>query len=291
MITGISSMSSRQLPGRFVIMLFGMLAVLLPLLLSNPAAATVEDKFPPRLRVVATPATSFVQPGGTAMITVTIWGQARHSIKGTLRVGGPEGWTVTPAEQPFEVPSNGVPVPVEYTVEVAAPADAGFGRQTLIFEAKGSGGRDPVEASTEGSVIVSWPPGTTAEASSVHPPGNVTFVAENAIDGDTGSFWNDNTRGGYPDILTLTTPDPVTISGVAILTHSAGWITDFTVQTSSDGETWTTRATVTDNAELDREVGFDQPVTATQIRIVVTGNAPSRFGEFTRLIEFTPIGE
>ncbi|WP_161605994.1 discoidin domain-containing protein [Microlunatus speluncae] len=275
---------------RPAVLLGVLLALLLQPLLLSPAAAVEDDPFPPRLRVVAEPVTSFVQPGGTAMITITVWGQARDPIDGVLRVSRPSGWQVTPAEQPFQVPTHGTPVPVEYTVQVTPPADADFGRETLKITARSTDSEAPVKAATEAAVAVSWPAGTTAEASSVHPPGGASFVAGNAIDGDVSTFWNDATVAAYPDELTVITPEPIKISGVGIVTHSAGWISDFTVQTSTDGETWSTRATVKGNSALDREVPFRRAVTASQVRIVVTGNAPSSFGEFTRLIELTPLG-
>lgn len=288
MITEYVPRSSRR-RARAVILLGALLALLLPLL-PAPAMAAEDDPFPPRLRVVAQPATSFVEPGGTATLTITVWGQARDPINGTLKLSRPSGWQVTPAEQPFQVPTHGVPVPVDYTVTITPPADAGFGRETLKITATSGADQGPVKAATEASVAVTWPSGTAAEASSVHPPGGASFVAGNALDGDVTTFWNDATEGAYPDVLTVTTPSPVRLSGVGVLTHSAGWITDFTVQTSTDGQTWSTRATVKGNSALDREVSFRRAVTATQVRIVVTGNSPSNFGVFTRLIELTPLG-
>ncbi len=288
MITDFVPTNSRR-RARAVVLLSALLALLLPLL-PAPAMAAEDDPFPPRLRVVAEPATSFVEPGGTATLKITVWGQARDPINGTLKISRPSGWQVTPAEQPFQVPTHGVPVPVDYTITVTPPADAGFGRETLKITAKSDDAQAPVKAATKASVAVTWPSGTAAAASSVHPPGGATFIAGNAIDGDVTTFWNDATEGAYPDVLTVTTPRPVQLSGVGILTHSAGWITDFTVQTSTDGEAWSTRATVKGNAALDREVSFRRAVTATHVRIVVTGNSPSTFGVFTRLIEFTPLG-
>ncbi len=276
-------------PGGLAVVLGALLAILLQPLLLSPAAAVEDDPFPPRLRIVAEPAMSFVEPGGTAMITITVWGQARDPIDGVLRVSQPRGWQVTPAEQPFQVPTHGTPVPVDYTVRVTPPVDADFGREALKLSAKSGDTEAPAQAATEASVAVSWPAGTTAAASSVHPP-VATFGAGNAIDGEVATFWNDATVAVYPDSLTVTTPAPVELSGVGIITHSAGWIRDFTVQTSTDGETWSTWATVKDNTDLDREVDFRRPVSASRVRIVVTGNEWSSLGEFTRLIELTPLG-
>lgn len=57
-----------------------------------------------------------------------------------------------------------------------------------------------------------WPEGTVAEASSAHAGNNGndgqprTYDAKNAIDGDPGTFWNDDTIGVFPDTLTITVP-------------------------------------------------------------------------------------
>ena len=57
-----------------------------------------------------------------------------------------------------------------------------------------------------------WPAGTSATASSFHAPNNGndgqprTYEPGNAIDGNTDTFWNDDTIGAYPDVLTIAVP-------------------------------------------------------------------------------------
>src|SRR5256714_4615382 len=59
-----------------------------------------------------------------------------------------------------------------------------------------------------------WPGGTAASASSFHGPNNGSdrrprsYEPANAIDGNTDTFWNDDTFGGDPDGLTITAPRP-----------------------------------------------------------------------------------
>jgi hypothetical protein len=263
-------------------------------LLTTSAAGTpeVDNEFPARLRVVPSPATAHTHGGQSTVITVTIWGQARSTLHGNLQVNAPSGWVVTPANQPFALSSNGVPVHDDYTVSVTAPAGADLGSTTIGFVATDVDNWNKPTATAESTLVVSWPAGTTAVANTVHPanPSGTTFLAAHAIDGNTVTFWNDNTDGGYPDILTITAPSPQTLGGVTIIGHSAGSLADFTVQTSSDGQTWTEQARVTGNTAVTVPVSFQQPVTATQVRLTVTLDEPSSLGVFTRIAEFTPEG-
>ena len=135
-----------------------------------------------------------------------------------------------------------------------------------------------------------WPAGTTASASSSHGPNNGndgnprTYDAANAIDGNTDTFWNDDTIAAYPDVLTLTSPSPVTEDGITLQFNADGVPQDFTVQ-SADG---TTLATVTGNSLTQQPVRFRQPVTTTQFRITVTRDQSTGKGEFTRINEVWP---
>ncbi|HEY0496761.1 MAG TPA: alpha-L-rhamnosidase C-terminal domain-containing protein [Kutzneria sp.] len=135
-----------------------------------------------------------------------------------------------------------------------------------------------------------WPAGTTATASSSHDPNNGndgnrrTYDAANAIDGDTDTFWNDDTIAAYPDVLTLTTPSAVTEDGITVRFNADGVPQDFTVQ-SADGATL---ATVTGNSLPQLAVRFPRPVTTTQFRITVTRDQSTGKGEFTRINEVWP---
>ncbi|MDI5963800.1 alpha-L-rhamnosidase-related protein [Streptantibioticus silvisoli] len=138
-----------------------------------------------------------------------------------------------------------------------------------------------------------WPQGTTAAASSTHAPNSGddgtprTYDASNAIDGDPGTFWNDDTIGVYPDTLTITAPQAVSLPGVTLLSGSDGVPTDFTVDTW-DGTAWRTAATVTGNSDVQRPVPFASPVSTTRVRITVTGDQQTSAGEFTRVNEVYP---
>lgn len=138
-----------------------------------------------------------------------------------------------------------------------------------------------------------WPTGSTATASSFHAPNSGdngqprTYDPGNAIDGNTDTFWNDDTIGAYPDVLTITSAQPVTLPGITVLSNSDGVPQDYTVDTW-DGTAWQPAATVTGNTEVQHEVPFTAPVTTTEVRITVTKDQSTQQGEFTRINEVYP---
>lgn len=138
----------------------------------------------------------------------------------------------------------------------------------------------------------SWPEGTTADASSFHP-GNTnngqtrTYTPSNAIDGDETTFWNDDTAGVYPDILTLKIPTTTTLSGITILTSPDGVPVKFTVEALQAGS-WRAVGTVSDNAAVLIQVPFAEPVDAEGVRITVIQAQETTLGEYTRIAEVWP---
>ena len=138
-----------------------------------------------------------------------------------------------------------------------------------------------------------WASGTTATASSFHDPNNgndgrpTTYEPGNAIDGDTGTFWNDATPDTYPAWLQITAPAPVELPGITVRSNGDGVPVDFTVATWN-GTGWSTQATVTGNAGIQRAVPFPEPVTTDQVRITVTKDQASSKGDYTRVNEVWP---
>jgi hypothetical protein len=139
----------------------------------------------------------------------------------------------------------------------------------------------------------SWPTGTVANASSFHAPntGNGqarTYVPANAIDGNSSTFWNDNTLAAYPDVLTITTPSALDLAGITMLSNSDGVPSDFTVEILQNA-TWSLAGTVTGNSAIQIQVPFNQPATAVLgIRIAVTEDQALASGEYTRINEVYP---
>jgi hypothetical protein len=139
-----------------------------------------------------------------------------------------------------------------------------------------------------------WAAGTTATASSFHAGNNGndgrprTYVPGNAIDGDTDTFWNDDTLGAYPDVLTVTAPGAVALPGITVLSNTDGVLRDFTVDTW-DGSAWQSAATVTGNSAVQLRVPFAPPVETTQVRLTVTADQSSGKGDFTRATRSIPV--
>jgi len=227
--------------------------------------------------------------GEPVTVDVTVGGHAPGNMSGSLTTEVPDGWTVAPARAAFRLDrpedSGSTTIPVTLT----PPDGATGGDASIAFTAAARS----MEASTTARAVVfgHWPAGTTAEASSHHPPNVVdgqtrTYVPHNAIDGDPATFWNDVTSGGYPDVLTITAPGPVSLSGVSLATMADGVPVDFGVQTW-DGAEWVTRATVTGNDAVVRRIAFGEAVTTSRVRIVVTRD-DARNGEFSRVAELSP---
>lgn len=139
----------------------------------------------------------------------------------------------------------------------------------------------------------SWPAGSTATASSYHAPNNGndgrprSYVPGNAIDGDTDTFWNDDTIGAYPDVLTITSPTAVALPGITLQSVSDGVPEDLTVDTW-DGAAWQPAGSVTGNSGTRIRVPFDTTVHTTRVRITVTKDQSTSKGEFTRVNEVWP---
>ena len=257
-----------------------------------PARAAVDSRAVGRVATtlsaaVTSATTAPLQAGHTLTVPVTVSAQGDTVLHGKLTADLPEGWTADPAA--FTLDTRDGPVDTVVPLTVHAPAGAASGPQSVAVTATA----DRVSAHTSTPVLVlgSWPQGSTAAASSAHAP-NVfngqtrTYDAANAVDGDLATFWNDDTSGQFPDTLTITAPAPVTLDGVGLASIVDGVPTDFSVQTW-DGTAWTTQAQVTGNSALDRWIPFTAPVTASQVRLVVTGSQTQN-GNFTRVAELTP---
>jgi hypothetical protein len=138
-----------------------------------------------------------------------------------------------------------------------------------------------------------WPTGTSATASSYHTPNDgdngqpTTYVPDNAIDGNTQTFWNDANPDTYPAWLQITSPSAVSLPGITVLSNSDGVPVDYTVATWN-GTAWVTQATVTGNSAIEREVPFPATVSTTQVLITVTLDQSSPEGDFTRINEVYP---
>jgi hyaluronoglucosaminidase len=115
--------------------------------------------------------------------------------------------------------------------------------------------------------------GTVATASSVEES-LPQFTPDHAIDGDATTRWS----SGYTDgeWLQLAFPTPQRI-GKVVLRWEAAHATAYQIQTSTDGSTWTTAATVSNSPGGTETVWLDQPTTAKYLRMQGVSRA-TQFG-------------
>ncbi|MFD3563654.1 alpha-L-rhamnosidase C-terminal domain-containing protein [Streptomyces sp. NPDC058686] len=155
------------------------------------------------------------------------------------------------------------------------------------------GGQVTVLRRPEPPAAPRWPDGTTAEGSTTHAGNNGgdgqprTYDAQHAVDGDLDTFWNDDTERAFPDTLTVTAPDALTLSGLTVVSDTDGVPTDFTVDAWVDSD-WRKVAAVTGNSAVQRAVRFDAPVSTARVRITVTSAQDLGQGVFTRINEVWP---
>ncbi|MCU1529359.1 MAG: hypothetical protein JWP75_3122 [Frondihabitans sp.] len=254
-------------------------------IITSVAASTVATTLSASL---TTTTTSAVLPGTSVTLPVTVKATGASVISGKVTAAVPAGWSAAPV--PFTVDTRGGPAQTVVDVTVTAPATGHGGTVPITLTA--ASGR--VTSSTTTSLLAfgAWPTGTTAVGSSTAGSNEYngqprTYYASNAIDGNLATFWNDATPGVFPDTLTITAPSAVTLTGVGFASIVDGVPTDFQIQTSTDGSTWTTQATVTGNTALDRWIPFPSSVAATEVRIVVTASQTQN-GNYTRVAELTP---
>ena len=242
----------------------------------------------PTLSASVTSATTTpVLPGGTATIPVTVRATGDDVISGTVTATVPAGWTVTPGS--FRIDTRDGPGSEVVDVAVRAPSTGTGGALSIPLVATAG----KLEADTTAQLLRfgAWPQGTTASASSFHAPntyngGVRTYDPGNAVDDNLATFWNDDTPGAFPDVLTVTSPTAVTLSGVGFASIVDGVPTDFTVQTW-DGSQWTTQASVTGNSDIYRWIDFAHSVSTTQVRLVISASQTQN-GNFSRVAELTP---
>lgn len=131
-----------------------------------------------------------------------------------------------------------------------------------------------------------WPNGTTVEASSTH---SGEYYPEYAIDGDPETYWNDNTEGAYPDVLTILPSKPVDLSVLSFVFNADGVPVNFEVSVMVTGSSsWTLVQNVTRNHALSYQVDLPSTLTVSKVRITVTLDEDRMKGRYTRIAEVYP---
>ncbi|AMM19284.1 hypothetical protein AX769_02975 [Frondihabitans sp. PAMC 28766] len=257
--------------------------------LSSQALSAVPTALTARLTSTVTDP---VLPGSTVTIPVTVGATGAKVVTGSVTAKVPAGWSA-PAV-PFSIDTRGGAAQTVVKVAVTAPKTGSGGSLSIPITVSSSTGSGAASVKTKASLLTfgAWAPGVTATASSTAGANEYegqprTYDAGNAVDGDLATFWNDATPGDFPDTLTVTPAAPTTLEGVGFASIVDGVPTDFVVQTTTDGSTWSTQATVTGNTALARWIPFDAPVTATGVRVVVSASQTQN-GNYSRIAELTP---
>lgn len=225
----------------------------------------------------------FVAPTGSASAQFTLQNVTTHDVTVAPTITASAGFTTAPVD-PVTVPAEGaITVPVKVT---AAPyAESG----TVTVSAGGQ------SASVAVQRVDDWVRFATMSASSSYPghPVASTNDGDTGSDGwDGGEGWNDNTIRSFPDTLTATWDQPVTLRRAVVYTldsaryPAADWgLRDYDVQALEDG-TWQTVATVRGNLAGTVTSMFD-PITTTALRLSISDTNDHAY---SRVIEFEAFG-
>ena len=220
----------------------------------------------PPAAVSITPVSLDVEAGATAATTTVQLASDRiRDVAGTLTVTAPSGWQVQPASTSTTV-YRGTDQSIAVSVQVPAGTTATSYKLPVTFTASG--------ASISTTVTVNVHPRTsptnvatsgTATASCVEGNGAYPqFDPRYAIDGDLTTRWS----SCYDDNAWLQVQLHTTATvGKVVLHWEAAYGKAYDIQTSSDGLTWTTAATVTAGDGGTDVVYLDATPTANYVRM------------------------
>lgn len=214
--------------------------------------------------------------GGWNEETYTVANYSGSPLTVTLAGQAPAGVTATTPPVSVSVPANGT-TQVNATV---TNADTSSGSGTLTLTATAANGvtstaTSQLEFSDDLALNpygTPWPQASASSSQTPYPPAM-------AVDGDTQTFWVSGgpaTAGSGPtpqDPVTFSVDfgAPVTIGSVSMTPRPGYGPTDYSIQTSADGQNWTTLAIVTSAGST--AVTTTVPATTAQwLRLVITGS-------------------
>jgi hyaluronoglucosaminidase len=224
------------------------------------------DADTPPANVSIKPATLDVEAGGdAATATVALAADRVQDVNGTLTVAAPTGWTVQPRSSGTTV-YRGTDQSIALSIRVPAGTTAKGYQIPITFTASG--------ATSSATLTVNVHPRTsstnvatsgTATASCVEGDGAYPqFDPKYAIDADMTTRWSSCYDDGAWWQVQL--PSAATI-GKVVLHWETAYGKDYEIQTSADGTTWTTAATVTNGDGGTDVVYLDSTPTARYIRM------------------------
>jgi len=224
-----------------------------------------------------------IPPAGAATVGFTLRNLTDKNVSVRPEVTASAGFTATLTQSQLTIPAAGSAT-VEVTVSAAHDASSG----TLTLTAGGDTATVPV-ARTD-----NWARLATMSASSTYQP----YVASLANDGNTTNsqpgivMWNDGTPRSFPDTLTATWNQSVTLNRAVVYTldqaayPASGYgVRDYDIQALVGGQ-WQTVATVRGNVAGIITSTFN-PVTTSSLRLLITDTNDHTY---SRVIEFEAYG-
>jgi hyaluronoglucosaminidase len=220
----------------------------------------------PPAALSVTPATLDAEAGGDpATATVGLAADRVDDVTGTFAVHAPAGWTVQPATSDRTV-YRGTDQTIPLSIQVPAGTPAQGYQLRISFTAGGDTVSVPLQVNVHprtGDTDIAT--GGTATASCVEGDGAYPqFDPRYAIDGDLTTRWSSCYDDGA--WLSVALPAAATI-GKVVLHWEAAYGKDYEIQTSDDGSTWTTAATVTNGDGGTDVVYLDGSPTARYVRM------------------------
>ncbi|MGH4028333.1 beta-N-acetylglucosaminidase domain-containing protein [Actinomycetota bacterium Odt1-20B] len=191
--------------------------------------------------------------GAPQRVTARLLSRRPSTVTGTLRARPPKGIRVTTPAPSTLARGTGIEVPVEVQVPAGTPSgtydipltfENGETRMLAVRAFPRTAGPDLARAK-----------GAKASSSSDETP---DFPAADAIDGDTRTRWSSPPEDGAWWQLELS--EPVRL-GQLVLRWQDAYASAYRVQTSADGRTWRTAATVRDGKGGRESVRMDAPGT------------------------------
>lgn len=226
---------------------------------------------PPEIGVTTAQPNLNLAAGGWNQATYTITNNQAAAADVMFSGSAPAGVTATLSQTSAQIPAGGS---VQVTADFAG-SGSGTGSGTFTLSATnaadGFDGLSYTELYFTTDMALNtygtpWPAMSATSSQAAYPPSL-------AADGNASTFWvsgNPAPTTSTPLFLEVNFGAPVSVASVSMLPRSGYGPRDYTIQTSADGQNWTTVATVTGAASSGATTTAVTPVTAQYVRLVMT---------------------
>jgi alpha-L-rhamnosidase len=236
---------------------------------------------PPVIDVSVTPTVSSVTipPTGRATAEFTVQNLTNHDLAVTPEATTSAGYGAGPV-QPLDVPAFGA-----RTVNVQLTAESGAGPGSVTLTVAGISAKVLLEQTDDWIRVATM---TASSSYGGHPASSTNDGNTDSSLWDDNQGWNDDTYQSFPDTLTATWDQPVTLRKAVVYTLDSTkypaaqfGIRDYDVQALVDGQ-WQTLATVRGNVAGTITSTFG-PVATTSLRLSINDTNDHAY---SRVIEF-----